>query len=724
MSANASPVEGDTAEAVDFLNRMLPGRQRDLVAIDRTGRISARSFSPLEIAEMRAWIDARQGLSNIYFHVNGMREGFANQKATKENVAIAYRAHVDVDDVGAEDRIMAFDPPPTVVIFSGGGFQAHWNFDKPNEDLAQVEAINTAVAKGLGGDKCQNIDRLMRVSGTINIPNAKKLKAGRVPALAHIVSANWTRTYSPADFQHLLVKTQIGSGPAKVSDAEVRPIGIDELPVAVLTAMRSIIELGDDLERPRGGPDARFPSRSEAVYRVSCELARAGCSEDVIAGVLINPSLGISRSILEKKRPNAYARRQARAGTMAVITGWPDCNAEGAPKPTLRNTAIALRRLGFTFSHDLFRHRKMINGNLLDEHEGEISDDACALLRSFITDTFNFDPRAENVRDAVTQLCLERTFHPIRQMLDALEWDGVPRIDNWLSTYMGAEDTELNRAIGRIMLIAAVRRVREPGVKFDTIVILEGKQGTGKSTALQILAGPDNHSDNEILALDTKAQMEAMEGVWIYELSEMSGLNRSEAAKTKAFASRQHDRARMSYGRFSERRGRQAIFVGTTNEQRYLKDRTGNRRFLPVRTGEIDLDALRRDRDQLWAEAAKRGTEGASIVLPQELWAAAAAEQAERLEYDAWEEALAAVQGKAYGNEVRVFTSYLLGTVLEIPAERQHGGAVKRVADLMQQLGWEQGKFKIGKKTIRGFRRAKPEEHVDDDVPRGDFPSF
>ena len=214
----------------------------------------------------------------------------------------------------------------------------------------------------------------------------------------------------------------------------------------------------------------------------------------------------------------------------------------------MRNSVVALQRLGLTFSHDLFRHRKVVNGAVLDDHEGEISDDACALLRAAIIDAYGFDPKAENVRDAVTQLCLEHTFHPIRQMLDGLRWDGVARVDDWLIKFMGAENTPLNRAISRIMLVAAVRRVRNPGVKFDTIIVLEGKQGTGKSTALRILAGPGNHSDNELLTLDTKAQMEAMEGVWIYELSEMSGLSKSEVERMKAFASREVDRARMSYG--------------------------------------------------------------------------------------------------------------------------------------------------------------------------------
>ena len=383
----------------------------------------------------------------------------------------------------------------------------------------------------------------------------------------------------------------------------------------------------------------------------------------------------------------------------------------------MRNATIALQRLDLSFALDLFRHRKVGNGTLLEEQQGEISDDACARLRGVIIQEFNFDPKADNVRDAVTQLCLDHTFHPIRQFLDGLIWDGVPRLDRLLISYMGAEDTPLNEAIGRIMLLAAARRVREPGVKFDTVVILEGKQGTGKSTALQILAGPGNHSDNEILTLDTKGQMEAMEGVWIFELSEVSGLNRSEVQKTKAFASRGVDRARMAYGRYSEARPRQTIFVGTTNEYKYLKDRTGGRRFLPVKTGTIDLEALRRDRDQLWAEAAVREAQGEEITLPQELWEAAAVEQEERLEDDPWLERLAMVRGRASGDVVRASTSELLSEVLGIETSRQHSGHAKRLHELMRSLGWEQDKFKLAGKTIRGLSRPKPEGHVDDTTP-------
>ena len=724
MPTNGTFLEGNTDESVEFLDRRYPNQRRHLVSIPLKGRLEASTFLAHETEKMRAWIDARQGEANLYFHVNGLRSHVANRKASKADVSTALFVHVDIDDPDAEDHLLSFSPPPTVVVFSGGGYHGYWKLRETTDDLPRVEAVNMAVAKALGGDNCHNVDRIMRVPGTINLPNAKKGRAGRKPELARVVKADWSLTYSLDDFPQGDEPEPTWPKGAVAKDIPVVPVDMDALPPSVLPVTRTLIEVGDDPERPRDKPGARFRSRSEAVFRVACDLARAGCPVDIIAGVLINPAFGISRSVLEKKKPIHYALRQARSALAAVSDGWPDCDKHGDLKVTMRNTVVALQRLGLTFSHDLFRHRKVVNGAMLDDHEGEISDDACALLRKFIIDAFGFDPKAENVRDAVTQLCLEHTFHPIRQMLDALAWDGVPRVDGWLVKYLGADDTPLNRAVGRIMLVAAVRRVRAPGVKFDTIVILEGRQGTGKSTALRILAGPSNHSDNELLTLDTKAQMEAMEGVWIYELSEMSGLNKSEVERMKAFASREVDRARMSYGRFSEARGRQTVFVGTTNEHKYLKDRTGNRRFLPVKTGEIDLEALRRDRDLLWAEAAKLEVQGESIVLSQDLWALAAAEQEDRLEDDPWQEKLATVRGKVAGDEVRAYTTELLGQVLDIPIERQHNGMTKRLTALMRELGWEPGKFKVEGRTVRGFHRPKPEGHIDDKIPFGDHVSF
>ncbi|KAB0264730.1 virulence-associated E family protein [Microvirga brassicacearum] len=298
-------------------------------------------------------------------------------------------------------------------------------------------------------------------------------------------------------------------------------------------------------------------------------------------------------------------------------------------------------------------------------------------------------------------------------MLDGLVWDGIPRLDRWMTNYLGAEDTPLNCAVSRITLIAAVRRVRQPGVKFDQIVVFEGKQGSGKSTAVAILAGPGNHSDQEILTLDAKAQIELLEGVWFYELGEVEGLNRAEVNRIKAFASRTVDRSRMAYAHYSTARPRQAIFIGTTNDDKYLRDQTGNRRFWPVKTGFIDLEALRRDRDQLLAEAAHREREGESIALPEELWDIAAVEQASRLEEDPWLEKLSDERGTEHGEFVRAYTHELLEIKLGIPLERLTQGHTKRLAIVMRHLGWEPKKFRIGDKTVRGYEKPKPEGHRD-----------
>lgn len=717
MGAGHMVPEGDTEEAIAFLENTFGVHPRHLVAISQKGRVEARTFASSEEEEMRRWVADRQQEENLYFHVNRLNALVVNKKATKADVAVATFLHVDIDDPDAEKRLLSFSPMPTAVVFSGGGYHGYWRLEEPSTDLARVESINESIARALDGDNCYNIDRIMRLPGTVNIPNASKQAKGRKPELARIVFANWSLTYSLEDFFHGDKPGPAGPKGAIAQDSTVRPIDIRELPVSVSAFTRHVIEHGDDLERPRGGGNARYPSRSEAVYRVCCDLAREGVADVTIAGILVNPSLGISRSVIEKRQPQQYALRQARKGIAAVHSGWPDVDRSNKPSATMRNTVLALERLQLSFSHDLFRHRKIVNGAPLEQHQGEVSDDAVAVLRALVTETYNFDPRAENVRDAVAQLCLEHSFHPIRQFLDALVWDQIPRLGRWIITYLGAEDTALNEATGRIILIAAVRRVRQPNVKFDTIPVLEGPQGTGKSSALRILAGPGNHSDNEILGLDTKAQMEAMEGVWIYELSELSGLNKSEVERVKAFASREVDRARMSYARYSEARGRQTVFIGTTNENKYLKDRTGNRRFLPIKTGDIDLKALERDRDQLWAEAAFREAGGETIVLPRDLWAAAAAEQADRLEDDPWMEKLGSVNGRAFGDEARISTAEILEYVLGIPTERQHQGYGKRVAALMPSFGWEAAKFKIASKTVRGFRRPKPEGHVDDPDP-------
>lgn len=335
---------------------------------------------------------------------------------------------------------------------------------------------------------------------------------------------------------------------------------------------------------------------------------------------------------------HASAQNTLPATFLAPSTAifFPDVTEDGKPRATCTNAAVAVTALGIECAKDLFHEKMLVGGHIINQWAGDLSDDVIQMIRKLIRYRYGFDPKTENARDACVQLCLEHQFDPVLDYLDDLAWDGTPRLDRWLSTYMGAVDTELNQAIGRLALIAAVRRARKPGTKFDQIVVLEGLEGRGKSTAIEVLAGRENFSDQKILGLSDKEQQEAISGIWLYEIAELTGMRRAETDHVKAFASRTVDRARPAYGRFRVDRPRRAICFATTNDDEYLKSETGNRRFWPVVTGHIDLDGLRRDRDQIWAEAAAIEARGVSIGLPERLWHAAGAEQRERLESDEW----------------------------------------------------------------------------------------
>lgn len=389
-----------------------------------------------------------------------------------------------------------------------------------------------------------------------------------------------------------------------------------------------------------------------------------------------------------------------------------ELNDAGLPKATARNTRLAIEALGVSCAYDEFHDTTTVGGQVLQEYLGELSDRAEHMLRVLIERTYFFDPKLQNVHDAVIELGLLRQFHPILDYLDGLQWDGRPRIETWLQKYLGADDSDMMRCMGRIVLIAAVRRVREPGMKFDQIMVLEGPEGKNKSTAIRILAGDENFSDQSILTLSDQRQQEAMEGVWLYEIADLTGHSRAEVEKVKAFASRQVDRGRKAYARNVSRQARQCIFFATTNEKRYLISQTGNRRFWPIACGQIDLKGLAADRNQLWAEANYWEERGERIELPERFWQEAAARQDERMEADPWESILANLEQhhcaiKTWPGEWRIFSKDIFNSVLQIPADRQHPVTARRVTYLLQRLGWAAKLLKQGEHVGRGFVKPK-----------------
>jgi hypothetical protein len=397
----------------------------------------------------------------------------------------------------------------------------------------------------------------------------------------------------------------------------------------------------------------------------------------------------------------------------AKINGFLDLTRDGAVRVTAANTRNAISKLGIDCRYDIFRDRYEVGGQVINAFAGELSDNACVYLRKLIEEQYEFDPGREKILDAAIQECLKNRYDPIIDYLDGLKWDGVSRINSWLTDYAGAELTDLNCAISRITLIAQVRRARQPGAKFDQIPVLEGTEGTGKSTLLAALAGSAAHfSDQTILGLSDRDQQERLRGVWVYEIADLTNVSKAEVEHVKAFASRTEDRARPAYGRTMVNLPRRCVIWATTNNHRYLRSQTGNRRFWPIETGRILLEDFKRDRDQLLAEAAVKEAEGESIVLPRELWSSAAEEQEQRREVDPWEDALADLKGtpgvsESGEQEERILTTDILLPVLGMPIDRQTDYHLKRLGSAMRQLGWAGPKvMRVGGKRGRGYHRG------------------
>ena len=710
----------NVAHALEFLRKLRGEGAVHLTAIIPDGAVVSKTFHADQQAEIAAFIQENNGKKNIYVHVNPLKAGLVNVKATKAMIAAAEFAHVDIDDEGALDRLKAFHLQATAIVSSGGGgANAYFKFQHVEHDLEAVERVNKWLVQELGGDKAAtDVSRILRVPGTKNLPTKKKIEKGRKIAWARFLAdgSDWTRTYELSEFGQVAESNQTkGTKPTRLKEVESGdPITLQDLPKGLSERMLRVAQLGDDPERPRGKENPRYPSRSEGVFAVSCDLAREGFDENQIAGVLLNPALGISASILEKKNPKAEAVRQAKKAILTVGNDWPDGMQPktNLPNRGLQNTQLAIFKLGITCRFDVFRNRMTVSGQVLQTHFGDLSDRICLFVRDQIGKVFQFDPGNEMTRDAIVHLCSLNTFDPIRDYLDGLKWDGIPRIDEFLIKFLSAEDTPYVRAVSSITLIAAVRRVRQPGCKFDTIMVWESDQGAGKSTVLKILASPEFFSDQDILALDQKAQMEVMEGVWIFEICELEGMRHTDVNKIKAFASRAVDKARPAYGRVTEQRPRRGILVGTTNDDQYLKDETGNRRFWPVVTGEIDLQGIEIARDQLWAEAAVREAQGESIVLPKELWAAAAVEQAQRVAPDPWRDTLENVKGWAFNGRELIASQYLMSDELRVSNIQNTNYVAKRLAKVMRGLGWngpETLTFQNGHKA-KGYWRATQKE--------------
>jgi hypothetical protein len=693
----SEPVEPtpDNEQAIAFLKKWQAPWLLIAVDPERKAKLQGQTFHPGQYKEMLAWLTYWNGKRNLYFSVNPPRRDLIT-KADKSEVLCVCAFHVDIDPregldhVAERERILkalqAYSPPPSIIIDSGGGYQGFWLLEQIVElesdaDIAGMEAYNRKLEKDLGGDHCFNVDRIMRLPGTVNLPDAKKKKKGRVKALASLISAEWSMPYKLEQFNQWKEPEK----PKVDKEAVKRP---KREPVEWT---RRVIEHGPDHEGPRhyGG------DRSKAVYAVCCSLVRSGWSDDEIVAVLTDKRNGISEHVRDQSNPPQYARRQAARARDKVGSEFAE-NDKGAIITNQPNIRLALAKLEVTLTYDEFARRPMVEGP-----EGEplrtLNDDDITRLYLMVDEVFGFRPKVEYFWDVVLNEARAASFHPVRNYLDSLKWDGEKRLDTWLTEYGGAPDSDYTRAIASIILIAAVRRIRQPGCKFDEMLILESPQGLNKSSALAVLARKEDwFSDSLPLDADDKEIIEVLSGKWIVEAPEMKGLRGQKVEHLKAMLSRRVDRARLSYQRTTSEVPRQCVIIATTNSKNYLRDITGNRRFWPTKVERFRLPELRQDCDQLWAEAAQREANGESIRLSPDLYDAAMAQQEERLIGDPWVGTLEQALGPYEHGRI---LSADVWTILNIPPGMQSQDHNGRMGDAMREMGWERVKYSLAGKT-------------------------
>lgn len=291
-----------------------------------------------------------------------------------------------------------------------------------------------------------------------------------------------------------------------------------------------------------------------------------------------------------------------------------------------------------------------------------------------------------------------RRFDPVRDWLLSLTWDGVPRVETWLSRYLGAEDTPYTRFVGRAFLIGSVARGLRPGVKMDNMLVLEGPQGIFKSQSVKRLYGADWFMESPI-DLRSNDRFLSVRGCWGREWPELDGLARADVARVKSFLSHEVDDYRAPYGRSMVHVPRRCVFIATVNPPQlgYLVDESGNRRMWPVecgRIGDIDLDAIEHDRAQIWAEA------GALYARGEKWWPATweerklcNQEQEGRMVAEVWEGKIATYlrdveQGaKSHQRPFEITVRQVLSDCLAIPAERWDGANSARVGKCLARIG-------------------------------------
>lgn len=421
----------------------------------------------------------------------------------------------------------------------------------------------------------------------------------------------------------------------------------------------------------------------------------------------------------------AAATPQPAVATVEDWRGWLQRDERGAALANLANAMTALRHapeLRDHLSFDEMAQAAVLTKPLPGAAPGElpraVTDGDASRIQEWLQTRGDLRRIGrDTVFQAIEFRAEERRFHPVRNYLAGLRWDGRERLQSWLPRYLGADAGDYVARIGALFLIGMVARVMRPGCKADYLLVLEGPQGARKSTACAILGGAW-FSDSLPDLRQVKDASLHLAGRWLIEIPELSAVDRAEAATIKAFVTRAEERYRPSYARKEIVQPRQCMFIATTNKAVYLRDETGGRRFWPVKVGAIDTERLRADRDQLFAEAVRQFEAGAPWWPDAEFERGYISKQQDsRYESDAWEEQIhdwlsrwAADAVPEYDPPLRPFAADPSTTILTLARRALHidvprlGTAdQRRIAAALERLGWRRASI------INGVQRWRPD---------------
>jgi hypothetical protein len=541
----------------------------------------------------------------------------------------------------------------------------------------------------------------------------------------HESSNNYTFIYPPFE-----KPVQAPGALLSLLKKDVRDIGIDRATHPGFTNKPELIEKYVDYRKNHAPLAIEGKNGDQTTYTVACKGRDFNLSIHKTLSLMlqhynIRCSPPWSDQELGIKVRNAYNYAAMPAGIQdpevvfnGLSVGDPNINfmdrlekfPKGGYRPTFFNAVLLLKNevsMQGKFSLNEFTEQLEVIGVVPWEKDRintyrQINDREIEMMRFFFADKFGgVDFSTQNLWKAVDIVSAGSRHHPVREHVESLKWDGVSRVDSWLIDYCGVPDIPLYRVMGRKVLVAMITRLYEPGCKWDFVLVLEGRQGIGKSTICRLLGG-QWYGDAPLDAKD-KDSVPYIHSHWVIELSEMITARKSESDRMKNFISRTEDDVRLPYARCRTKYPRQCVFIGTINpdETGYLSDTTGNRRYWPVLCDKIDYFGFDKIRDRLIAEALVCYQAGETLYLPPDLAKQAEEQAGLRLANDPW---FGPISDYSIGKEREcltvqdVYTDVLGGSI-----RNMHVGHARRIGDVFKKLGW------VKRQRADGMVFIKPE---------------